>query len=175
MQEIHASPRAAASGSGSSVPAQLHHLYRRSRRHFEAPRPSPGLCTTPDNQHFQKARQYPILSCIIILCSKYGSQSDSSYGNGGQVDIVPRGPSPPQQRERAEGVSNIGLVAIDEISFQTSEPLPCISLGDGAVFAFASKFSMAASGENQAINAIPTQHTPRSRPPSRLPVGANTF
>lgn len=86
------------------------------------------------------------------------SQSDSSYGNGGQVDIVPRGPSPPQQRERAEGVSNIRLVAIDETSFQTSESLPGISLGVGALFAFASKFSMGGSGENQAMNAIPTTH-----------------
>jgi hypothetical protein len=55
-------------------------------------------------------------------------------------------------------VSNIGLVAIDETSFQTSESLPGISLGVGALFAFASKFSMGGSGENQAMNAIPTTH-----------------
>lgn len=58
---------------------------------------------------------------IYIVLRIFGSQSNSSYGNGGQVDIVPRGPSPPQQRERAEGMSNIRLVAIDETSFQTNE------------------------------------------------------
>jgi hypothetical protein len=106
-----------------------------------------------------------------MFAEEFNSGFDSSYGNGGQVDTVPRGPSPPQPRERAEGISNIGQVAIDESILQTSESLPCISVDSGVLFAFASKFSMADGGENQAVDAIPTQRT-RSRPPSR-PVGTN--